>query len=57
MLQCELTSRIIRAFYDVYNELGFEFLERVYENALVIAFRDAGFDVEQQVRIEVYFEC
>jgi GxxExxY protein len=55
MLQRELTNRIIRQFYNVYNELGYGFLERVYENALVIALRDAGFVVEQQVRIDVHF--
>ena len=30
----ELTDKIIKAFYKVYNELGFGFLEKVYENAL-----------------------
>jgi GxxExxY protein len=30
----DLTSAIIGAFYDVYNELGYGFLEKVYENAL-----------------------
>jgi hypothetical protein len=28
-----LTGQIIKAFYKVYNELGFGFLEKVYENA------------------------
>jgi len=30
----ELSSTIISCFYKVYNELGFGFLEKVYENAL-----------------------
>ena len=30
----ELTDKIIQAFYCVYNELGFGFLENVYQNAL-----------------------
>ncbi len=30
----ELTEQIIKVFYDVYNELGFGFLEKVYQNAL-----------------------
>ena len=31
-----VTEQIIKAFYHVYNELGHGFLEKVYENALVI---------------------
>lgn len=34
-LHKELTSKIIAGFYTVYNELGFGFLEKVYENALI----------------------
>ena len=30
----ELTSGIINTFYHVYNQLGYGFLEKVYENAL-----------------------
>ncbi len=36
-LHSELTSAIINAFYSVHSELGFGFLEKVYENALAIA--------------------
>ena len=32
----EITDLIIRAFYIVYNKLGYGFLEKVYEKALVI---------------------
>ena len=32
----DLTEKIIGIFYDVYNVLGYGFLEKVYENALVI---------------------
>ncbi len=32
----ELTEQIIKAFYKVYNTLGYGFLEKVYENALAI---------------------
>ncbi|MGZ3390824.1 MAG: GxxExxY protein [Isosphaeraceae bacterium] len=39
-----LTSRspILEVFYEVYNELGFGFLESVYEKAMVIALGAAG---------------
>ncbi len=56
MLHKELTSKIINSFYKVYNTLGFGFLEKVYENALVITLRKLGFDVAQQSPIKVYFE-
>jgi GxxExxY protein len=51
----ELTRRIIGVFYEVYTELGFGFLESVYEAAMEIALRDAGLMVERQVRVPVYF--
>ncbi len=52
----EITSQIIRGFYNVYNELGFGFLEKVYENALTIELRSFGFLVLQQHPIDVYFK-
>ena len=36
MLHAELTDKIISSFFKVYNTLGYGFLEKVYENALVI---------------------
>jgi len=50
-----LTDKIIGTFYEVYNELGFGFLESVYENSLMIALREKGFKVEQQISIPVWF--
>jgi len=52
----DLTKQIIGIFYEVYNILGYGFLERVYENALVIRLRKAGFTVAQQQPIKVYFD-
>jgi len=52
----DITSDIIGAFYDVYNELGFGFLEKVYENALKYKLEQIGYDVKKQVPINVYFE-
>ncbi len=51
----QLTDRIIKAFYDVYNELGHGFLESVYGKDFVIAARDVGLEVQQQVPTPVYF--
>ena len=51
----DLTRDIIGCFYDVYNELGFGFIESVYENSLSFALRDKGFEVHQQIAIPVWF--
>ncbi len=51
----ELSSRILKCSYDVYNELGFGFLESVYENALNLALRQEGLAVSKQEAITVRF--
>lgn len=56
MLHKEITSKIIAAFYAVYNTLGYGFLEKVYENALIIELEKRGLTVRQQVPIQVYYE-
>ena len=56
MLHEDLTSRIISAFYNVYNILGSGFLEKVYENALAIELKKIGLSVTQQESIKVYYD-
>jgi GxxExxY protein len=51
----ELTEKIIGLFYDVYNELGFGFLESVYEEAMGIALTDAGLKIQRQYPVPVWF--
>lgn len=51
-----LTEKIIRAFYKVYNTLGFGFLEKVYENAMMVELRKAGFRVVSQQPVAVFYE-
>jgi len=51
-----LTNKIIAAFYNVYNELGFGFLENVYQNALYFELINSGLKVETQKAIEVYYQ-
>ena len=51
----ELTEKIIGIFYDVYNELGYGFLESVYEKAMLKALRSAGLEIESQVSAPVWF--
>lgn len=50
-----LTEKIIGICFNVHNELGAGFVEKVYENALRIALKQAGFEVQQQVPVEVSF--
>ncbi len=52
----EVTERIIGIFYRVYNELGYGFLEKVYENALAVEFRREGLEFGQQVSLTVYYK-
>ena len=51
----EITGAVIKAFYKVYNSLGFGFLEKVYENALIIELHELDLTVEQQRPIAVYY--
>lgn len=56
VLKCgDITDKVIRCFYDVYNELGFGFLEGVYHRSMVIALEQAGLFVESRVKLPVYF--
>ena len=52
----DLAFKIVGIAMEVHRELGYGFLEKVYENALMIAFRLAGIKAEQQVPIKVYFK-
>ena len=56
LLHEEITDEIIAAFYTVYNELGFGFLERVYQNALYYEMRSLGLNCEPQKAIDVYYK-
>lgn len=56
LLHKELTDRILKAFFDVYNELGYGFLEKVYQNSLYIELKSKGFKVDAQKQIKVYYK-
>jgi len=55
VLHDEITSRIIASFYRVYRVLGYGFLEKVYERAMVIDLRSGKVHLDQQVGIKVYY--
>ncbi|RTL14716.1 MAG: GxxExxY protein [Flavobacteriaceae bacterium] len=56
ILHKELTGSILKLFYEVYNELGYGFLEKVYQNALYNELKNNGFKVESQKQIKVYYK-
>lgn len=52
-----ITDKILHAFFKVvYPQLGYGFLEKVYENAMLLALQDLGLVVQPQARIDVYFQ-
>ena len=55
MLHESITDQILKGFYKVYNTLGYGFLEKVYENALLIELHSMGMAVSQQHPIAVYY--
>jgi GxxExxY protein len=50
-----VTDKILKVFYQVYNELGHGFLESVYHRSLVIALDSVGLKVCSPVEIPVWF--
>ena len=51
-----LTAAIISIFYKVYNSLGYGFLEKVYENAMMYEFKKAEIPAVSQSPIKVLYE-
>jgi len=56
MLYKETTDKIIKCFFEVYNILGYGFLEKVYENALYDELIRSGLNCERQKKIEVFYK-
>jgi|SRR5690242_17540480 GxxExxY protein len=55
LLHRELTEQIIGIFYEVYNEVGAGFLEKVVQSAMLIALRAAGLTVVERSSYTVFF--
>ena len=51
-----LTAKIIDCAYKVHRELGFGFLESVYQNALMIELLKAGLQAEREKKVLVTYE-
>ena len=52
----DITYKINGAIFEVNRELGAGFLEKVYENALIIEIEDRGLEAESQVPIKVQYK-
>ena len=52
----ELTESIIRIFYKVYNKLGYGFLEKVYENAMMLELKRENITSVSQHPIRVLYD-
>ena len=52
----EITHRIIGAAYNVFNTLGFGFLESVYKKAMVIELSKNGLKVETEKPLKVHYD-
>ena len=56
ILYKDLSYKIVGLAMRVHSKLGYGFLEKVYENALMVLFRREGIEAKQQAPIIVYFE-
>jgi GxxExxY protein len=56
LLHGETTSKIIGAAFEVHDQLGYGFLERVYQRALQVEFLRRGATAELEKRIQVHYK-
>ena len=56
MLLENKTKRIIKCFYEVYNTLGYGFLEKVYEKSLMKELKTNNFFCEEQKQIDMFYK-
>jgi GxxExxY protein len=56
VLYKDITEKIIKAAMNIHNTLGFGFIEKVYENSLMIELEPSGLKVNQQYPIKVFYK-
>jgi GxxExxY protein len=56
LLHKKNTDSILKAYYAVYNQLGYGFIEKVYQNAMYFELKSLEYKVEAQKQIRVYFK-
>ena len=52
-----VTRQIIKVFFEVYNNLGFGFVESVYQDAMALTLVSEGLHVERESTLEVHFRA
>ena len=55
-LHKKLSDSILKIYYEVYNQLGYGFLEKVYQNAMYLELKSQGYKVDAQKQIKVYYK-
>ena len=55
-LYSDITDKIIRCFYNVFDELGAGFLESIYVKALIIELKNIGLNIESEKEIKVNYK-
>ncbi|MGH7669662.1 MAG: GxxExxY protein [Gemmatimonadaceae bacterium] len=56
LIEEKLTGAILGAFYEVYNTLGYGFLENLYLTALECELRERGYQVGREVHVPVSYK-
>jgi GxxExxY protein len=52
----EIAGKIIECAFKVHNNLGFGFLEHVYQRALMIELNKAGLRADDEKRIQIHYD-
>ena len=55
IIEKELSDKIIDCAFKVHKTLGYGFLEKVYENSLVLELKLSGLETQPQFEIPVYY--
>jgi len=55
IVEKELSYKVVQAAYEVFNGLGPGFLEKIYEEAMVLVLRENGHTVEVQKSVPIKF--
>jgi GxxExxY protein len=56
LLHKEITEQIIGAAFEVYNHLGYGFLEKVYQRAMQVELQGRGLKADLESKIKVYYK-
>jgi GxxExxY protein len=56
LLHKDITEQIIGAAFEVHRVLGYGFLEKVYQQAMVVELRLRGLSVEPEAEIDVWYK-